>query len=801
MDDRLLHLPADLREAAAKLPHDDQHTVLDLPPPGEGHNAGLIKVASICFRMGVTAENTLIHLREIYDSDRMDYDTAPRRAVERVWEHKGDVPHDGEDEVIANATPREDFLLRFSRTPSIDLMELSPGNVKTHPKDIIRGLFDATDIINIQRTGREAGTLVKVSELPEKIAPFKFLNPSVFKKIEGITVEHENGKPKVMTRCNDNVLKRLYMLLEFDYNAGDENGPALVERFTTLMMIFAKFIPLTMVVDTGNKSLHFWFDARNAPPKVVSLIFAIARLHGCDKQMAVKSQIARMPNVSAAADGRDAQRVLYYDPDGINYPDNGEKGAWDHKGIEDHLLNFKHLNYYYAGKNEYYMLTQSNIWMPINRHSLSNQLALQNVRNTKLDTEVLSPADTVIANLETERSVEAVLNGASGKHAGFYQENGSAILVRKSPTPIKPRKGDWSTIAGYLKHKFRADDIQFEIILGHLSAAVRDFRNGGRRQSRFAPRQFLILAGEKDSGKSFFTTFILPALFGNRWAKLDPYFDPKGSDFNSEMHQAEVLILDETSVIGSSYAAKYDMTERVKNLAVGSGEGYHSKGVDRISIRPWWYPIRLMNTNPEQLATLPLMEEGAADKWILLFAKCLDGGMVDKSNPNWFEPWRDQIVAEIPAFLHYLLNEHVIGPDAKDPSGRYAVQSYKNPELLESLLEDSPETHLLHRIDTDASEAMFAQGFGDNNVTAWRGTAGALYDILTECGSVSSQRRFAKTCPSPRVLSSQLKMLEKSHPTRATYSNRDGMTPKKLEGNYYWLIEPKDGDVSASDCF
>jgi hypothetical protein len=158
------------------------------------------------------------------------------------------------------------------------------------------------------------------------------------------------------------------------------------------------------------------------------------------------------------------------------------------------------------------------------------------------------------------------------------------------------------------------------------------------------------------------------------------------------------------------------------------------------------------------------------------------------------------MVSEVPAFLHYLLHEHVILPEHRDPTGRYAIRNYKNPTLMEMAQADSSENYLMHRIDTEASEVIF-NDFDSDAPQPWQGTAGDLYDLLSEVGTQSSQRRFTKTCPSPRVLSSQLKILEKSHPHRFQYSGRGDLTPKKIDGNLYWRVSPKKINVSEEDCF
>ena len=84
--DPLLFLPPELRKHAAKLAPEKAYTVLSLKEEGTGHNDSLIGVAAICYDMGVSFDDTLDHLQAAYSPDRMDYETAPKRAVTRVFQ-------------------------------------------------------------------------------------------------------------------------------------------------------------------------------------------------------------------------------------------------------------------------------------------------------------------------------------------------------------------------------------------------------------------------------------------------------------------------------------------------------------------------------------------------------------------------------------------------------------------------------------------------------------------------------------------------------------------------------------------
>ncbi len=810
MNENILHLPHHLRDEASKLPEGQEYTILTLPPEGEGHNVGLLKVASICYKMGVEFEDTVAHLANIYSSDRPDHNTAPRRAALKIWGAKGEMQAGEGKEKLPDLS--EEMLLRFRRMTQAEVIEKTPHKTNIKPTAILKNLFQADEIINIQHGKLEAGTLVHVRDLEknfpaDELATYKFLNPSIFKKVEGVLIPDGDGGEKLSTRCNANVKERPYMLLEID--SKDE---ALIERFTSFAMELAKFIPLKLVVDTGNKSQHFWFDARNAEPKEVSAIFALACQHGADKQMGVRSQIARMPNVSASDEGRAAQRVIYYDHSNTSYPN--PQGQWDVVGFEKFINSAKQLDFYYFGeRSKYYMQSNNATWISLNNSSLNRQLAKVGFRRTLLEGELLSPVDDIISSIETDKSIEAALQGASGRHAGFYMENGFSYLVLKSPTIIKPRKGQWDTIKDFLTHMFDHTPEQLAIFYAWCSSSAKDFRNGGKRRSLFSPAQFLNILGEPNSGKSLLLKYILPFLFGGRSADADDLFSEKSVSFNSDLFQCELLYLDDTDILLTDHKSRHKFGERIKSYTVGAGGNYHQKFGDKIPIAPWWRMVRMMNLEPATLDTLPQLDEGVADKLILLKARSMTGGLIDTTTAGWFNPVRDRITSELPAFLHFLLEEFFIDANIADPIKRFAVKSYHNPAIVDLLNADSPERFLLQKIDKEASHQMFTPClFGEDDSlipTPWEGTSSDLYTILIEVGSKNSQERFKRTCPSPRVLVNQLRQLAKEQPSRFNYSGDDhnDITPKKKNGIFYWRIAPfqlveekEEKEINDEDC-
>lgn len=788
----VLFLPKHLRQRALKLKPEQAYTVLELKEEGEGHNASLLTVASLCFKMGVSYGDTLEHLQSLYSQDRIDYDTAPVRAVKRLWEAEGDIGKLTDCDAEAAPDAKEENLIRFRRTPASSIVEISPGPNGAKAEDILARLFKPDDIINIQHSAFEYGTLVQLKNLERfleeggsDLRDYKFLNPATFKNEKGVPNPlHKDNK--VSTRCNENVKVRRWMVLEMD-----SKDQARTERFNTFVLSMAQFAPLVLAIDTGNKSIHFWFDTDGLKPKTRIAFFNMACLHGADKRLGVKSQIARMPNVSAADIGRGPQTVLYYDPDGTL------ANEWDLKGFEAFLRQNKQLDYYYHGQNRNFM-TRDNLesWVSLDRTSLRSHLGEKGYREQKAEGESAAPMDIIINSIQLDKNVEAVVPGASGRHAGVYEENGHRIIVTKSPTFIKARRGEWPTIKGFLEGLFGHQEDQTEVFFGWLADAIKNLRNDGKRIAKWSPRQMIHMLGPTNAGKTMLLQDILTPCFANRIASADPIFKKFPDMHNPDTFACELLYLDDSPVLESNYHFRQEFGERIKNHVVGIGGGMRDMRQGRINIRPWWCFVRMMNMEPAILATLPPLDEGIEDKLIFLRGEKMELGPLagEMKLPGWYGRVKHRIETELPAFIHFLLEEFQVPEHLKDPGARYPTISYKDPQVMQDIKEGSPEANLIYKFDHDAKAEMFGGSeimFGDEGeeaLTPFEGTAEEMYDILAASGSRGSQQRFGKTCPNPRILISQLRSLEKGQPERVGYSRRLDDYPDKKQGCEYWVI-------------
>lgn len=109
-------------------------------------------------------------------------------------------------------------------------------------------------------------------------------------------------------KCDDNMGKSLYQVIEFDGDS-KENQLRLLARLD-------QEIRLGMIVDSGNKSLHGWFPVFHLGRKEVKSFFRLATSLGADRHLWVASQYVRAPLGLNRKTGC-KQEVVYWNEDVI----------------------------------------------------------------------------------------------------------------------------------------------------------------------------------------------------------------------------------------------------------------------------------------------------------------------------------------------------------------------------------------------------------------------------------------------------------------------------------------------------
>ncbi|KAB2912482.1 MAG: hypothetical protein F9K30_20695 [Dechloromonas sp.] len=129
----------------------------------------------------------------------------------------------------------------------------------------------------------------------------QFIVPNPMSASTGLTSEG-----RVSRRCLANTGPLTYQVVEFDQGALEEQAK--------IHLHLAGMAKLRLVVFSGNKSLHGWYDVRSMGPEVVMRFRRYVAALGADKATFNPCQLVRTPN--ARRDNGAIQTALFVSPHG-----------------------------------------------------------------------------------------------------------------------------------------------------------------------------------------------------------------------------------------------------------------------------------------------------------------------------------------------------------------------------------------------------------------------------------------------------------------------------------------------------
>lgn len=305
-----------------------------------------------------------------------------------------------------------------------------------------------------------------------------------------------------------------------------------------------------------------------------------------------------------------------------------------------------------------------------------------------------SPADDELSRIRMENNI-IFAGEVAGSQAGLkHTENGAPYLVTRSPNLIPPIQGDWSTIKTLGSRLF--GDAAFEYVLGWSSSAIKALYNDQAKRG-----QVLVLAGPPGCGKSFWQLRVITPMLGGRMAKPIQYM-LGSTTFNEDIIQSEHLMLEDESS-KTDIKSRRAFGQSMKNFVANMTQRSHPKGASGFTVMTSHWMTMSVNDETENLSILPPIDVSLADKIFL----CRCKSAINEEWPNRAsdsEGFMEEIKNQLPAFIHYLLNEHVIRPEIADY--RYGAKSWHDPELLSAINALSPEAELECMIETQFKEHM-----------------------------------------------------------------------------------------------
>jgi hypothetical protein len=380
--------------------------------------------------------------------------------------------------------------------------------------------------------------------------------------------------------------------------------------------------------------------------------------------------------------------------------------------------------YYDKNRKDCLVLDSKGDWYAVTETQLRRQCKVRGMIVKPSDNHPIPPFDFFLANLQDERGIHYA-GPLAGHKKGHRTVNGVPILVTSSPEFIEPMAGEWRIIRQLITGMF--DDSkhdQLSYFFGWLKSASQALRAGVNK-----PGQVLVLAGPAEAGKSFLQTIITWTLGGR---EVKPYAYMTGStDFNAQLFGAEHLRLDDEQA-STDMRARRAFGARIKELLFGHAQRMHGKHRDELTLDPIWRMTISVNDEPEHLLVLPPIDESLEDKLIILRVSKKAMPMPTETTEQ-IKALTAAIKSELPAFIHFLMNEHEI--DSAITNQRCGIRHWHHPELMKAIRELSPQARLLSLIDMEINPSPF-----------WEGTAEELEHLLVGSGSTvktEAQRLFA----------------------------------------------------------
>jgi hypothetical protein len=361
-------------------------------------------------------------------------------------------------------------------------------------------------------------------------------------------------------------------------------------------------------------------------------------------------------------------------------------------------------------------------WREMSEKDLRRSLRAEGLRRKAAEQELLSEIESVIEYIQHHRLVDFAGPLAGYKPGVHYAPDGKPFIVRGGPKLIHPKQGDWSLIREILEPRFTdSAGPQLEYFLLWLKRALEPLYEGRRRKG-----PLLILAGPNNCGKSFVQHRIITPVLGGR--EFDPTdFFKNESGFNKHMMASEHLPIDEFA-FPLDTASRLMLSEKFKKIVANDSQIYHPKGRDAMTMHPHFRLSISINDNAEKLRALPPMNNDLADKVVLLK---LRGGLSMPMPTNSDEEearFVEAVRAQLPAFVYHLLNWE---PPREISLGRFGMQTWQHPEIVDLLWEQEPVSRFAFLIDRelfppDDSESWEAWGWSK---------AVELHERLTRDGS------------------------------------------------------------------
>jgi hypothetical protein len=312
-------------------------------------------------------------------------------------------------------------------------------------------------------------------------------------------------------------------------------------------------------------------------------------------------------------------------------------------------------------------------------------LVMRGVPNIKGISGMKVP-DEILMQLQMDQALDYA-GPLAGFDAGLHDIAGARILSLRSPRTPEAKEGTFAMLDSVL------DAVFYDAENRRRFEAWAMYAYQYLHQRRWAPLPALAMAGPKNCGKTLIA-YLMVYILGDTPPGKAMRFLRGDTAFNSDLAGSHVLLADD-EISDTDMKKRKAVGQQIKALSVTTAHRIESKGVDSVTLSPHWRMIICTNDEPEHLQVLPPIDDGMADKILLL--RCKTASMpMPSATPNEREAFFNALKKEVPAWLYAMSKREDLRCMG---DGRQSVTGWQEETLLESMGNISSEAQLLEIID------------------------------------------------------------------------------------------------------
>lgn len=456
---------------------------------------------------------------------------------------------------------------------------------------------------------------------------------------------------------------------------------------------------------------------------------------------------------------------------GVTSPADPSQAFETQSGLEEY--------YFEETTRQFWLVNEAGEWVSLAEGGFRRHLKKRGLRDKPIPGQLISQCDETISKVEKEHRV-AFAGELAGWKKGLHRITGSSVLISKSPELIELKKGEWPMLRAVLEGLFIGEEPslqeggestkidQLDRWFGWHQHLMQCYYDG-----TIAPGLALCIAGERNCGKTMLST-ILSWCLGDRVSK--PYDFMIGRDnFNRDMFSATLQLVDDENA-DTRIDARLKFGAQIKKMTANAAAKLRAMHKDGLTLSVLHRLMVLVNLEANRLMVMPPVDSDIIDKLLMLkaYTRPAPAAPITLDTPAQQACWpmpmptrteaekaafRARLRAELPAYLWWLLFEykmpsHVAG-------GRFCVQHWQHPQILERLQQFSPHVRIWQLIMQ--SDVVFTEYVGGDADTPaerkdrpeWSGTATELYNLLVGESSKLSQHD-RRSVPDPAWLGQRL---------------------------------------------